>query len=93
MGDVGEETHVHGVQPFLLLLLHLRLTGRTASHHQAACVMIEIRCQQTSQYEIDEPCPPRPGGGRLHHHLHRTLVADRLVAGTVGGAQSEGVAP
>ena len=91
MGDIGEETHVHGVHTLLLLLLHLCLTCCPTGLHQATTILIDIRCQQTSQYEIDEPCPPRPGRSRFYHDLYSPLVADRLVVGTVGGTYAEGV--
>ena len=91
MGDIGEEAHVHGIDTLLLLLLHLCLTGCTTGMNHATGIAIEIICQGCSEGKIDEPCPPRIGRGRLDHHADGPFVAVNLVAGTVGGAQTEGI--
>ena len=91
MGDIGEEAHVHLVGAQLLFFLHLSLTGSTAGVNQTTGIAIEIPDEGRGQSQIDDPSPPRIGRGRFDHHADGALVIVEFVAGSVGGAQAEGI--
>ena len=91
MGDIGEEAHVHLVGAQLLLFLHLSLTRSTTGVDDATGIAVEVISQGRGEGEVDEPGPPRIGWGRGDHHADGPFVAVDLVAGNVGGAQTEGI--
>ena len=93
MGDIGKETHVHGVQTFLLLFLYLCLTCSPTGQNHATGIAVEIISQGYRQCEIDAPGPPGVGRSRLYDNIDGAFVAHRLIAGTVGGAYAQGIVP
>ena len=93
MGDIGEETHVHGIHTLLLLLLYLCLTSSTTGCHHTTGVAVEVIGEGSGEGDIDEPGPPRIDGCRFHHHPDGALCAARLVVGIVGRTYTEGIVP
>ena len=89
MGDIGKETHIHLVGTQFLLLLHLCLTGSTASSHHTTGIAIEMVGNSCSQGQIDEPCPPRERRCRFNYHTYLTLIVGCFITGTVGCTYSE----
>ena len=91
MGDIGEETHVHLIGAQFLLFLHLCLAGGTAGMDHAAGIAVEVVGQGGGEGRVDEPCPPRVGGGGLDDDAQGALLGVGLVAGAVGGLHAEGI--